>query len=70
LDTLYLIENRIDDITPLRELHNNGGLQSGSILDITNNDMNLKPDTDNYKTVKVLLNDGVEVNYIYGNITK
>jgi Leucine-rich repeat (LRR) protein len=70
IDVLVLGDNRIKDITPLRTLHDNGGLPEDSELNITNNNMNLRPHTPNRDTVNYLIGKGVIIEYEKGNNVK
>ena len=70
LNYLQLYSNQIKDITPLLTCHNDGGLQSGSYVNITNNNMDLQLGTDNRNVVDKLIDDGVSVIYEEGNITE
>lgn len=68
LNELDLDHNQVGDITPLLTCHNNGGLQSGSFVNITYNNMDLRPGTNNRNIVDQLFNAGVIVIYEDGNI--
>jgi Leucine-rich repeat (LRR) protein len=70
INVLILGDNRIKDITPLRTLHDNGGLPEDSELNITNNNMNLRPHTPNRDTVNYLIGKGVIIEYEKGNNVK
>lgn len=67
LNELNLSNNAISDLTPLLNLHNSGGLQNGSYLNIENNGMDIQSGTNNYDIVMLLISRGVEVYYVAGN---
>jgi Leucine-rich repeat (LRR) protein len=67
LEALDLPGCRVVDVTPLMTNHNSGGLQSGSRVDITSNDMDLAAGSDNLAIVDALILVGVVVEYVEGN---
>lgn len=57
---LWLSNNNINDITPLLENYNNGGLRKLSAIYINNNNIDLTPDSENSKVVEILTQAGIE----------
>lgn len=69
LESLSLGDNKIRDISVLLTIHEAGGLQGeGSRVDISYNNMDLKPGSNNRNVVDTLIEAGVEVRYEDGNI--
>jgi len=60
LQSIWLINNQIEDITPLIE---NSGLGMGDYLDIRNNLLDLTPESDDMQNIQNLINRGVIVFY-------
>ncbi len=69
LQDVDLSYNQIIDISPLQDCSNNGGLFSGSFVNITFNNMDITTGTSNLIVITELINKGVSVDYEGGNIT-
>ncbi len=71
LKSLILDGNSIDEIVTLRRIYTNGGFRSQLGDDyniiITNNDMDIKPDTVNRQIVEELIGEGVSILWEDGN---
>ena len=57
---LWLSDNNINDITPLLDNYNNGGLHKLSAIYINNNNLDLTPDSKNSKVIEILTQAGIE----------
>jgi internalin A len=68
LNYLRLDQNNINNITPLLSCFNQGGFKQDSYIDIRNNNMNIQNGSSNYNVVNTLINNGVTVDYMEGNI--
>ena len=67
LDHLSVPACGISDLATLLTIHNGGGFQSGSYINMTDNGLNLSAGSANRNIVDTLLNAGVEVVYASGN---
>jgi len=67
LTMLYIGHNDIEDISVLNAIYKDGGLQSGAIIDIQFNQMDLSQDSRNLVFIKDLINYGIIIYYEIGN---
>lgn len=70
LQDISLGGNKIKDITPLMKLYNNGGFKKKDVyyfVNIEDNDLDLKHETEARKIVDTLLRNGVDVRWEIGN---
>jgi Leucine-rich repeat (LRR) protein len=70
MKVLKLNNNRIKDIAPLRMMYDAGAFHDkDSLIDITYNSMEIRPDSDNRAVVDYLIEQGVDVDWKEGNIS-
>jgi internalin A len=67
LDHLSIPACGISDLATLLTIHNGGGFQSGSYINMTDNGLNLSPGSANRDIVDTLVSAGVEIVYASGN---